>query len=267
MSKLGNFIKKPKSACLTPDLGKTTAILPDIQVSYSETKVYNVDRLQLLKNRIFTQDRIAGISDRFNQLRRQILSKLQELDGNSFLVTSANPGEGKTFIAINLGICLAQEFNRTVLLVDTDLKNTKAHHADLANIFLGIRPGKGLADYLLGEAEVPEILLNPGIHKLTILPGGTPLHNSTDLLGSVRMVSLINEVKKRYADRIIIFDATSLVYADPMILSHYVDGVLLVVEQDKTNSQDLHQAMTLLKDSNIIGSILNKSRSGKTVYI
>jgi non-specific protein-tyrosine kinase len=247
---------------------KSPKVLTDIQVSYCETKIQDVDPLFLLKNKVHTQNHGDGIGDHFNLLRLQTLNKLKEIGGNSLLITSANAGEGKTFTAINLGICLAQELNRTVLLVDADLRTPKHPHYDFASDFFGIDARKGLADYLLGQAEIPDILLNPGIHKLTILPAGRTLPNSEELLGSSRMVSLVDEMKKRYAaDRIIIFDTPSLLYTDPLVLSRYIDGVLLVVEQEKTTAQEVRQTVELLEDLRIIGIVLNKSKSGKTVYV
>jgi non-specific protein-tyrosine kinase len=75
-------------------------------------------------------------------------------------------------------------------------------------------------------------------------------------------------MKKRYAaDRIIIFDTPSLLYTDPLVLSRYIDGVLLVVEQEKTTAQEVRQTVELLEDLRIIGIVLNKSKSGKTVYV
>jgi len=121
---------------------------------------------------------------------------------------------------------------------------------------------------LLGQAEVPDILLNPGIQKLTILPAGRQLPNSAELLGSARMAGLVDEMKKRYPDdRIIIFDTPSLLCGDPMVLSRYIDAVLLVVEQEKTTARDLHRATELLKNRKILGTILNKSKSGKIAYV
>ncbi len=238
-------------------------------MTYSETKIQCVDPRFLLKNRVHTQNCGNEIKESFNLLRLHILNKLKEADGNSLLITSAHPSEGKTFTAINLAICLSQEFSRTVLLVDVDLKSTKHRHYDFAEDFFGVHVGKGLADYLLGEAGIQEVLLNPGISKLTLLPaGGRTLPNSAELLGSTRMIKLVDEMKKRYPDdRIIIFDAPSLVCTDPLILSHYVDGVLLVVEQERTTVKEIRHAVTLLKESKIFGTVLNKSKSGETIYV
>jgi non-specific protein-tyrosine kinase len=120
---------------------------------------------------------------------------------------------------------------------------------------------EGLSNYLLGQAEIPDLLINPGIERLVLLPAGRPLPNSAELLGSPRMVMLVNDIKRRYADdRIIIFDCSSLLScADPLVLSRYVDGILMVVEEEKTTSVDIAKSMELLKDKPVFGTILNKA--------
>ena len=179
------------------------------------------------------------------------------------MITSANPHEGKTFTAINLGVSIAQELDRTVLLVDADLRNHNHHHKDFAVDFFGTGMTDGLSNYLLGQAEIPDLLVNPGIDRLVLMPAGRPLPNSPELLGSPRMVMLVNDIKRRYAgDRIIIFDSPSLLhYADPLILTRYVDCILLVVEEERTTADDVQKAMELLKDKAFFGTVLNKSKT------
>jgi len=235
----------------------------DVHINYSETKVQKVDPIFLEKSKIISFFHEKGKADQIKSTRTQILSKLKEVGGNSLLVTSANPREGKTFASINLGVSISQELDRTVLLVDADLTDPLNKHYDFARDFFGIDINKGLADYLLNEAEVPDILLNPGLPKLTILPAGKKLLNSAELLGSPRMESLIMELKSRYhSDRIVIFDSPSLLtVADPLVLSSYVDGILLIIEEGKTSEDDLKQTMELLNNKPVLGTVLNKSRS------
>lgn len=235
----------------------------EIEVCYSRTKVEPVDLKTLRKNKIISLFQEDGITDQIKTLRTQILMKLREVGGNTILVTSANPSEGKTFTAINLGVSIAQELDRTVLIVDADLRNPSVHHYDFANDFFGIHISEGLAHYLMGQVEVADILLNPGIEKLTILPGGRPLPNSAEVLGSPRMESLIKEMKSRYrSDRVIIFDSPAiLVCPDPLVLASFVDGILLVVEEERTTAADLKRCMELLKDRLILGAVLNKSQN------
>jgi len=235
----------------------------DVHVNYSETKVQKVDPIFLKKSRVISFFHEKGKPDQIKSMRTQILSKLKEIGGNSLLVTSANPREGKTFASINLGVSISQELDRTVLLVDADLTDPLKKHYDFAKDFFGVDINKGLADYLLNEAEIPDILLNPGVPKLTILPAGKKLLNSAELLGSPRMESLVIELKSRYhSDRIVIFDSPSLLtVADPLVLSGYVDGILLIVEEGKTSEDDLKQTMELLNNKPVLGTVLNKSKS------
>jgi protein-tyrosine kinase len=116
----------------------------------------------------------------------------------------------------------------------------------------------------LGQAEISEVLVNPGIERLVLLPAGKSLPNSAELLGSPRMVRLVNDIKSRYSDdRVIIFDSSSiLTSADPLVLSRYVDGILLIVEHEKTTADQLKKSAELLKDKPIFGTIMNKSKNG-----
>jgi non-specific protein-tyrosine kinase len=191
------------------------------------------------------------------------LTKLKEIGGNSLLVTSANPYEGKTFTAINLGVSIAQELDRTVLIVDCDLKNHSNDHKSFGKDFFGTQMDEGLSNYLLGQAELQDLLINPGIERLVLLPAGRPLSNSAEMLGSPRMEMLVNDVKCRYPkDRIVIFDSASLLTsADPLVLTRFVDGILLIVEEEKTTTEDQKKVMELLKDKPVIGTVMNKTRS------
>lgn len=233
-----------------------------VDVTYCQTKVVEIDPKILRRNKIFSLFQENPVTDRIKILRTQILNAMRENGWNSLLITSANSGEGKTFTTINLGVSIAQELDRTVLLVDADLRNPAFKHYDFASDFFGVDIGKGLADYLTDSLEVSDLLVNPGIEKLTILPAGKVLPNSAELLGSSRMEALVKEMKSRYReDRIIIFDGPALlVCTDPLVLSRFADGILLVVEEERTTDDDLKRVMELLKDKPILGTVLNKSR-------
>ncbi len=250
--------KKPKSLSHT----KTkTECRPEMDICYSETKIKKIDDYILKKGKIISLFHDHKKIDQIKTLRTQILNHLNEINGNSFLITSAHAYEGKTFTAINLGVSIAQELDRTVLLVDADLRKHTRRHKDFAVDFFGTDMNEGLSNYLLGQAEIPELLINPGIERLVLLPAGRPLANSAELLGSPRMVKLVNDIKNRYADdRIIIFDCSSMLScADPLVLTSYVDGILLIVEEERTTSEDINKTMELLKNKPIIGTVLNKA--------
>lgn len=242
---------------------KMTECRPEVDISYSETKIKKIDDNVLKKGKVISLFHEIEKIDQIKTLRTQVLNYLTQVGGNSILITSANPCEGKTFTAINLGVSIAQELDRTVMLVDADLRKHKnRYHKDFDTDFFGTDMNEGLSNYLLGQAEIPDLLVNPGINRLVILPAGRPLSNSSELLGSPRMARLVNDIKSRYSnDRIIIFDCASLLScADALVLSRYVDGILLIAEQERTTADDLQKAMELLKDKPVFGTLMNKSK-------
>jgi non-specific protein-tyrosine kinase len=258
------FVSNNRKRTLTfkPEKIKQPTDRCSVDVTYCRTKVLDIDPQLLKENKVFSLFQDNPVTDQIKTLRTQLLNKLEEIGGNTILVTSSNPGEGKTFTAINLGVSIAQELDRTVLLVDADLRNPAFKHYDFAGDFFGVDVSRGLADYLLDNLEIPDLLLNPGIQKLTILPGGRVLPNSAELLGSPRMEALVKEMKGRYRkDRIVIIDSPSLlVCADAVVLSQFVDGILLVVEEERTTDTNLKRVMELMRDKPILGTVLNKSK-------
>ena len=125
--------------------------------------------------------------------------------------------------------------------------------------------GPGLTDYLLLNTDLPDCLVNPGIERLVLLPVGTPVQNSSEVLGSPKMLSLANELKTRYPDRLVIYDLPPLLTGDDaLVFLPRLDGCMLVVEERKTRTQELERALDLLKDGKLIGTILNKSQMETT---
>jgi exopolysaccharide/PEP-CTERM locus tyrosine autokinase len=196
----------------------------------------------------------SPFADQYKILMTQILQKTKEEGLNTILITSPGDNEGKSITAVNLAISLAKEIEHTVLLVDADLRKPSLHQ------LLDINPAGGISDCLLNERPLADLLINPGINKLTILFGRKNLPNSAEVIGSPQMRQLIKEMKNRYPDRYIIFDSPPLLgSADTLILSQYVDGIILVVEYGKTQKDQIKKALELLKDKNLVGTILNKA--------
>ncbi len=221
---------------------------------YKQTKVVPIDKDHLRKNKIFSFFHEDSMAEQLKIMRTRILNQMEELNGNTLLITSAIPGEGKTLTSINLAISMAQEFDRTVLLVDANLKNPAIHN------FLGLKVDKGLVNVLLKEVDIPEVLINPSIPRFVVLPAGKTFHGSAELLGSPYAETLFYEMKTRYAERFIIFDSSSLLTsADPLILAKYADAALMIVEAEKTPSENVEEAFKLLKsETSILGVVLNK---------
>jgi len=176
-------------------------------------------------------------------------------NGNLIMVTSSFPGEGKTFSSINLAMSIALEMDKTVLLVDGDVAKPSVSRV------LGIKPKKGLVDYLLGEVNsLNEVLLRTNIPKLAILPSGKRHAHSTELLSSDAMKHLLHELSSRYPDRIVIFDSPPLLAtSEASVLTSQMGQLVLVVEAGKTPQEALKEALALVDKNMIIGLILNKS--------
>ncbi|MBN1105217.1 MAG: AAA family ATPase [Deltaproteobacteria bacterium] len=227
----------------------------DVSPTYSCTRVSLVDPARLRKNKIVSLFPEEALADQMKILHIQVLNKMEEIGGNSLLVASPNPAEGKTWTAINLALSMSQKLDQTVLLVDANVRAPAVHR------FLGMDCPRGLSDYLLHQAEIPDLLVNPGIEKLVLLPAGSSLTNSVELLGSPRMEALVKEMKERYRDRFLIFDTPPLLSsADALVLSRFMDAVLLVVESEKTRIKDVVQAIEMLKHRQMIGAVVNRAK-------
>jgi len=146
-------------------------------------------------------------------------------------------------------------------LVDANL-----HNPSICNLF-GLEPEAGLSDYLLRDTPLKEILINPDMDRLVILPAGKEMINATEMLRSPKMIRLVSELRNRYPSRIVIFDMPPLLsQADTLGFSPYVDCVLLIVDEGHTKTDELKRAATLLKDINVLGTVLNKASNSKIKY-
>jgi protein-tyrosine kinase len=175
---------------------------------------------------------------------------------NLMMVTSALPGEGKTFCSINLAMSIAMELDHTVLLVDADVVRPSVLSR------LGLQPARGLMDVLTTPGmDLSEVLLKTNIPKLTILPAGTAHSRSTELLASGGMEALLHELATLYSDRIVIFDAPPLLPStESRVLATHMGQVLVVVEANKTPRSSVAQAFATLENCPVVMAMLNKSK-------
>jgi protein-tyrosine kinase len=182
---------------------------------------------------------------------------------NLVMVTSALPGEGKTFMAINLALSIAMELDNTVLLVDADVARPAIPER------LGLPPTKGLLDLLTNrEMDVAEVLLRTNVDRLSVLPAGTPHARATELLASEAMTRLVEELAGRYPDRILIFDAPPLLPStESRVLATHMGQVVLVVEANRTRQSSVNQALATVENCPLVMLLLNKVvRSGLGSY-
>jgi protein-tyrosine kinase len=173
---------------------------------------------------------------------------------NVIMVTSSVGSEGKSITSLNLAITLAQEFDHTVLLIDADLRKPSLQE------YLGMKPGRGLSDYLKGEAELGELLIKSGIGRLTLLPAGTPVRNPVELFSSQKLRDFLVEIKNRYHDRFVIIDTPPLLpFAETRSLGALVDGVLFVIREGVVTPANLQEAMNTIDSAKLIGTVFNEA--------
>ena len=197
-------------------------------------------------------DPYSPASEQYRKLRARILARTKQDFQNTIMVTSADVGEGKSITSINFAVALAREIDHTVLLVDADMRKPSIHK------YLGIKTDRGLSDYLSGQVELSDVLINTGLGRLVLLPAGNACSNPAELLSSNRMKELVKEMKHRYADRYIVIDTPPvLVSADAISMSNHVDGVIFVVQAAKTSEKTVKKAINLLKGAAMLGIVYN----------
>jgi protein-tyrosine kinase len=232
------------------------------RISYLHTRRATVSHRHLEQNHVISALHQDAFTDAYKILRTQVLQRLRRNGMRTLAVTSPGPHEGKTLTAINLAISIATEINYTVLLVDADMRRPGVH------THLGLEARQGLRDYLRSDIPLSKLLVHPtGISGLVVLPSGKPHPRSAELLGSPKMTHLVKDLKTRYASRIVIFDLPPLLStADALAFLPYVDATLLVLEEGKTRMQDARRAAGLLRQTNLIGTVINKSHVVEDTY-
>ena len=196
-------------------------------------------------------------SEQFRQLKNNLLFPESGKPCRTIMVTSTEKGEGKTFTASNLAVSMALNIDEYVLLIDCDLRNPSIHK------MFKIENNGGLAQYLQENVDLASLLTKTFLKKLTILPGGTPPLNPSELISSDQMKQLIKEVETRYEDRFIIIDSPpQYLTSETNALAAYVDGIIVVVKQGYTNKERLKKITDSYGKEKIIG-IVNNFSTGK----
>ncbi len=206
------------------------------------------------------------LSSSYRMMKRPLLKNISgkgvtKVDkANLIMMTSALPGEGKTFSAINLAISIAMEQDKNVLLIDADV-NKSSHY----KIF-GLDQNQGLTDYLLGDVEsLSDVLYRTNIPSLSLISTGKQYDYITELLASDAMDQFISEISARYNDRVIIFDSPPLLpTTEASVLAAHMGQVVMVVEAETTLNKFVKKGLSLLSND-VILMLLNKQREKGTV--
>lgn len=279
MSSIEKFVDKLGKKATGGDAGKqepsfsvseqdmqTTAAQTPGRPSSSASREVTIDFERIAAMGMLTLDQSKNqLAEEYRAIKRPLLNNAfgktaaNIPHANLIMVTSALPGEGKSFSAINLAISMATEMDRTVLLVEADVAKPAVCQ------YLGVpEPEKGLVDYLAEpNLDISDLMLKTNVPKLSILPAGRRHAHSTELLASSNMRNLMEELSQRYPDRVVIFDTPPLLLtSEAVVLAGLMGQVVLVVEAGKTPQPVVKDAVALLAPNQIIGVLLNKSERG-----
>ncbi len=230
-------------------------------ITYSDTRVVNLDTRHLEAHRIITFDNEDPDSVAFDILRTQVLTKMEQNNWKTLAITSPTPDCGKTVVSLNLALSIAKQTEKTALVADFDLRKPRVA------TYLGLPKGKTLFDFLENDVELKDVLVNPGIPRFVVLPNTMPIRNAAETLTSRRIKSLVSDLKDRYDSRIVIIDLPPLMASDDAIaFLPQVDCVLLVVASGETTPAEVKESRRQLQSANLLGVVLNKSSETHLTY-
>jgi len=203
----------------------------------------------------------SQIADEFRVIKRPIIHNARRAgasairNGNLIMVTSALPGEGKTFTAVNLALSVAMELDTTVLLVDGDVA-----HPELPRV-LGTPGSPGLLELLTSyELDVSDAIVRTNVENLSVLPAGAHHRRATELLASEQMAVVLHELGMRYPDRIVIFDSPPLLpTTEARALASHMGQIVMVVAADSTRQHAVNLALDTIESCEIVLMMLNKA--------
>lgn len=230
-------------------------------ICYEYTRVVKMRKEHLEKNRIVAFDKKDPKCMTFDLLRTHVLQKMEDKGWRTLAITSPSPGAGKTVVAINLAMSIAQQTNKTAMLVDFDLRRPKV------GTYLGIPMEKSLNELLDGTADLRDVLINPDMPRLVVLPTRSAVRNSSETLSSKMTADLIKDLRERYKSRIVIFDLPPLLVADDAIaLLPQIDCVLMVVANGMSTKREIEDSLHLLPTDSLLGTVLNKADVESQAY-
>lgn len=199
------------------------------------------------------RDPKSPISEVFKTLRTNLQFMKHKDDSISLLVTSTMPGEGKTWIASNLGVAFAQS-NKRVVIIDSDMRKGRLHNVFDTKIF------PGLSNYLAEDKKsIKDYLIQTEIENLSIIPAGNIPPNPSELLSTERMLQGLEELKRLFD--VILFDSTPcMLVTDAVIISRIVDATMIVSSHKLTKMENLKTVQKNIENvgGKIAGVIINR---------
>ncbi|HVG21134.1 MAG TPA: polysaccharide biosynthesis tyrosine autokinase [Blastocatellia bacterium] len=219
-------------------------------IAHSEAAHENMEALDPA-NHVMLFDNLSSAAEAYRAVRTSILLSAASRPPKIILVTSGQPGEGKTTTAVNTAVSLTQ-LGARVLLIDCDLRKPMIHK------LFGLDQAHGLSTYLSRDVKIEKVMSNAQVPNLDLLPCGPIPPNPSELISSEKMKNLLQIMSERY-DHILIDSPPLMNVSDSVILSSMVDGVILVVHGGKSPRAIAQRARQELVNvgAKIFGVVLN----------
>jgi capsular exopolysaccharide synthesis family protein len=202
----------------------------------------------------------ATFAEAFRALRTNILFSAADGGPRSIVVTSTGPSEGKTMVAGNVAIGLAQMGQR-VLLIDADMRRPRAHE------LFGVAVEPGLSNFLVGVSKPSEVVQPSGVENLWLMPAGKAPPNPAELLGSRRFADFCTSLNTHF-DCVVIDTPPVLAVTDAAVIAHRASGVLFVIAADSTSRSAAQTALDHLEhaQAKFLGAVLNRVDVERDAY-
>lgn len=202
-----------------------------------------------------TKQSSALCAEQFRTLRSRLYRLREKSPIRTLLITSTVPGEGKTFVALNLALAIARQHERRALLIDADLRASRLH------VRLGAPSAPGLSDYLSGRADEFSVLQADPKVELFLVPAGRPVPNPSELLANGMLKSFIDGISPIF-DWVIVDAPPVLAVADAGIIAEFCDGVMVVVRAGQAQHDLVRTTLQEFRGNNLLGVVLNGAEEG-----
>lgn len=201
-----------------------------------------------------------NFSEAFRSVRTNVLFSTAQEGSKSIVVTSTGPGEGKSMVAGNMAVGLAQSGQR-VLLVDADMRKPTVHE------IFSIAQEPGLSNLLVGQSKASETVRKTSVSGLWVLPAGRTPPNPAELVGSSRFKDFIASLKEHF-DWVLIDSPPVMAVTDASLIAHHATGVLFVVGAEMTSRHAAQRALDQLEQvqAKFVGAVLNRVDLDRNPY-
>jgi protein-tyrosine kinase len=196
-------------------------------------------------------DSMSYVAEQYKSMRTNLYSLCAGKNIRSIVITSAQPGDGKTVTTANLSFTISMDTEKSVVVIDADMRKPSLHE------LFGCPQKPGLSDILTNKVNVESLLEKPTIGNLFVIPAGSNVSNSSEILVSTKIKNLLAILKERF--NYILFDTPPALHVtDASILGGLCDGALFIARENYTQKNSIEDAYRLLKDAqvNVLAGVL-----------